>query len=634
MRALLLLALSAASAFAAPDARFGFVGTGGRAFAAKFGLPYFTLEGNYAEGKGSVFASVDPDNDPAPGSRVVREVAKLNVRTDGLGQTNAQFQAKLTQYVKDLATWYALPSWARGSKPAFAWYSPDAAALAAAESTQIAETIRREKAAGIAGTVWEIGNEPNLFPAITPAEYGAIFAAYRRMIKGEDASATVAMGALFLPEPAQDLKARMADELDARIRAEIKSSGAPLSSSSINGLIADVENTLFSRVLALPAREYLRQALAAAGADPDIVSLHAYPYDDRAPYLDSAAERATLDTTFAGIDAMLAERGTSPPLWITEFGNIRQGLTEDQVAQGTARLIAAFRGHASVARWFHYKSTGSDEQFALFSTGTPPMTRLAVDAGFAPADGDFPCDRLNAVGRAYWRESHGGEECGDPNKPPVLDSLAAERTALAEGDSTRLRAWASDADGGSLAYTWVHRGDTLGEGPELTYRAGYLDAGLDTVRVLVRDGQGGLAERVLALAVANTALRPAIVNAEDSRLEAGTRLAWGWEKAADPDLAAEGLLAEIEVYRDTAAAPLRRADSLAAPWAPALAAGTGAVYARVRLRDALGRETPWSLWRRLDASAVAGLKILPRARPRRPGIDFDWRGRALRPRYR
>ena len=194
------LALSAASAFAAPDARFGFVGTGGRAFAAKFGLPYFTLEGNYAEGKGSVFASVDPDNDPAPGSRVVREVAKLNVRTDGLGQTNAQFQAKLTQYVKDLATWYALPSWARGSKPAFAWYSPDAAALAAAESTQIAETIRREKAAGIAGTVWEIGNEPNLFPAITPAEYGAIFAAYRRMIKGEDASATVAMGALFLPE--------------------------------------------------------------------------------------------------------------------------------------------------------------------------------------------------------------------------------------------------------------------------------------------------------------------------------------------------------------------------------------------------------------------------------------------------
>lgn len=623
------------------DARFGLVGTGGKAFAAKFGFRYYTLEGNYSAGNGNVFSSVDPANDPAAGFSVVREAAKLNVRTDSLGQTNAQFQARLTQYVKDLATWYLLPSWARGTKPAFAWYSPNANALAAAESLQIVQTIRREKANGITGTVWEIGNEPNLFPAITPAEYGAVFAAYRRVIKGEDPAATVAMGSLFLPEPAEDLKARVGEELDKRIRAEIQASGAPLSSGSITSIVTDVKNTLFARVLALPAKEWLRQAIIAAAARPDIVSLHAYPYDDRAPYRDSAAERGVLDTTLSGIDGMLVALGTSapgpstwpPPLWITEFGNIQQGLAEDQVAALTHRLCSAFSGHASVAQWFHYKATGSDEQFALFSSGAPPMTRLAVDPAFSPADGGFSCNKLNAVGRAYWKAGHGGEDCGDPNLPPVLDSLAAERSAFAEGDSVRLHAWASDADGGALTYTWIRRnGDTVGTSAEILYRAGYRDAGPDTLNVIVRDGQGGSAARVLPLSIANTALRPAIINPEGSALAGAGTVTWGWEGAADPDIVAASLRARLELYRDTASAPVQRTDSLAGnAWATAPGLPQGAVYARVRLYDGEGHSTPWSAWRRLEAAAPP-VGIRPKyVAPRRPipGVDIDLRGRAL-----
>jgi hypothetical protein len=616
-RAFLPTIYLAAAAIAFPaaatpaDSHFALVGSGGRAFAAKFGFRYYTLEGNYSADKGSVFSSADPANDPPVGFSVVREVAKLNVRNDDLGQTNAQFQAKLTQYVKDLAAWYVLPSFARGSKPAFSWYSPNASALAAAESLQIVTAIRREKSGGITGTVWEIGNEPNLFPAITPAEYAAIFANYRRIIKAEDPSATVALGSLFLPEPAEDLKARVGDELNTRIRAEIQSSGVPLSSSSITSLVADVKNTLFARILALPGREYLRQVLAATAARPDIVSLHAYPFDDRAPFLDSAAQRRVIDTTVAGIDAMLAAESAASPLWITEFGNIEQGLSEEQVALRTRRLVAAFRGNASVAMWFHYKSTGSDEQFALFSSGTPPMTRLAVDGAFAPATGDFHCTKLNAVGRAYWQESHGGEDCGDPNVPPTLDSVAAERASLAEGDSLRLRAFASDADGGSLAFTWMRRnGDTVGAGAELLYHAGYGDAGLDTFTVIVRDGQGGWAVHALPIAIANTALRPAILNPENSPLSNSGTLTWAWEQSADPDLDAAGLLSLVEIYRDTAAAPLRRADSH-------------------------GRLTPWSAWRRLEfeTAPVSLRPASPALRRPRPGVDFDWRGRSLPPRH-
>jgi hypothetical protein len=575
--ALALISALAVQALPAPaDSRFGLVGTGGGAFAAKFGIRYYTLEGNYTEGKGAVFSSVDPANDPAAGFSVVREAAKLNVRTDALGQTNAQFQAKLNQYAKDLAVWYLKPSFLRGAKPAFAWYSPDAAALVQAESLQIVETLRREKARSpaITGTVWEIGNEPNLFPAITPAEYAAIFAGYARVIKGEDASAQVAMGSLFLPEPSQDLKARFGEELESRMRAELQAAGYynTLNSSGVfPNLVNDVRNTLLSRMLALPAREYLRQTLAALPAGtprPDILSLHAYPYDDRAPFLDSAALAGVLDTTFAGIRAMAGNLGVTVPIWITEFGNIEQGLDENQVAARMRTLIGAFSSFSpdsAVAKWFHYKSTGNDDQFALFSSGPAPLTRMAVDAAFSPASGDFPCGELNAVGREYWRASHGGGECPDIMPVTLVDSL-----------------------------------------------------------------------------------RPAILNAEATALTAAGSLGWTWEKAPAPALADEGFLARLEIYRDTAANPLVRADSIrGSAWKPQLGAGSGPIWVRVKVSDGEGRSSFWSAWRLLQwEAAPTALSAgpahsrsevpAPAAGPGSPatrirnGIEYDAGGRALR----
>ncbi|MDB5105102.1 MAG: hypothetical protein JWP91_2791 [Fibrobacteres bacterium] len=514
----------AGTAATTADSRFGLVGTGGAAFAAKFGFRYYTLEGNYAEGKGAVFSSVDPVNDPAAGFSVVREAAKLNVRTDALGQTNAQFQAKLSQYGKDLATWYVTPSWARGSKPAFVWYSPNANALIQAESLQIVETLRREKARipAVTGTVWEIGNEPNLFPAITPAEYGAIFAAYRRVIKNEDPDAVVALGSLFIPEDCEDLKAKLGEELETKMRLELQAAGYYNTLNSMGvfpNLVNDMKTTLLSRMLALPAREYLRQALAAAAAvsaaaRPDIVTLHVYPYDDRAPFLDSAALRAVLDTTMAGVKAMLSAGGNPAPLWVTEFGNIEQGLSEGQVAERSRRLVDAFSAGGALAMWFHYKSTGSDDQFSLFSSGPAPLTRLAADAGFSPASGNFPCAKLNAVGRAYWTASHAGGECVDPNPPPVLDSLGSSAATITEGDSVRLRAYASDPEGESLTYLWTRRnGDTLGTLPELVYRAPLKGAYEDTLTVEVRDAAGGKVTGTIPIRIAKaapTALGPAL----------------------------------------------------------------------------------------------------------------------------
>ena len=232
---------------AAPDPRFGFVGTGGKAFSEKFGIPYYTLEGNYPV-SGTLFSSVDPANDPPAGHKVVREVAKLNVRNDGLGLTSTQFQTNFQNYATSLATWYLLHA---GPKPQFTWYSPNGAALAAAESLQIITTIRREKTLNpaVTGTVWEIGNEPNLFPALLPAAYADIFSRYYRIIKGEDSTAKVAFGAIFLRETAEDLKPRVQELL----QQQLTNSGALtlLGQARFDSLLTDVENTLFSRIFNL-----------------------------------------------------------------------------------------------------------------------------------------------------------------------------------------------------------------------------------------------------------------------------------------------------------------------------------------------------------------------------------------------
>jgi hypothetical protein len=543
---------------AAADARFGLVGTGGAAFASKFGFRYYTLEGNYSAGSGQVFSSVNPAADPAAGFSVVREVAKLNVRTDSLGQTNAQFQAKLNGHARNLATWYIKPSWMRGAKPVFVWYSPDAAALVKAESLHIVETIRREKARApaVTGTVWEIGNEPNLFPAITPAEYAAIFANYHRVIKAEDPEAVVALGSLFLPEPCEDLKARLGEELESKMRTELETAGyyATLNSMGVfNSLVTDMKNLLLSRMLALPAREYLRQVLAATAARPDIVTLHVYPFDDRAPFQDSAALRNILDTTAAGVKSMLVAAGASAPLWVTEFGNIEQTLTEAQVADRTRRMIGAFRADSAFAMWFHYKSTGADDQFALFTSGPAPLTRLAKDAAFDPASGDFSCAGLNAVGLSYWRESHSGSECADPEPVPVV----------------------------------------------------------------------------------KPPLRPAVLNSEGSALKPSGTISWGWESEADAELQPATLVAYLEIYRDTAGAAVVKTDALKdASLVPQLPIGSGPVYVRVRYADGAGRQSPWSYWRLLswEAPPTSLTDGVPVPRPpsfKRPGIDFDIRGRFL-----
>lgn len=416
--ALLIGATALMSAHAAVDPRFGFVGTGGAAFALKFGLPYYALEGNYPA-TGNVFSSVNPVNDPPPGHKVLRKVAKLNVRNDGLGQSNAAFQAAFEAYAQSLTIWYATKA---GPKPTYTWFAPNTAALAAAESLQIVNTIRREKLANpaITGTVWEIGNEPNLFPAILPAEYAALYTRYHRIIKGEDSTAKIAFGPLFIRETGADLKPMTRELIIARLTAA--NALTLLGQARFDSLITDIaDSTLFKRVFALATRDYVAQAFAAlpSGIRPDYISLHVYPYDDRPPIQAKADVKRRVDSVITELSLITQGR----PVWITEFGNINAALGEGEVAVAMSDLIDVFVANTGIGNLFYYKATGADQQLDILSglgnITSPPLTRLAVDSGFSPTDGNFQCNRLNDIGQMYYLRAV-GTACSDLPAAPVL----------------------------------------------------------------------------------------------------------------------------------------------------------------------------------------------------------------------
>ncbi len=192
------------------------------------------------------------------------------------------------------------------------------------------------------------------------------------------------------------------------------------------------------------------------------------------------------------------------------------------------------------------------------------------------------------------------------NDAPRIESLWVSQDTIQEGDSVRLRVWASDMDGDSIRWIWQNR-DILGTSDSLIYKTNFQSAGPESIWIQVADGNGGADQRRVVIKINNVSLPPEIINSFNSIIRKDSLLIYGWRASPrDPDLDTTALYFHIAVSMDshftTQSAlgdsirgesiffrELRGLDTLQA----------GAIYVRVRAFDQRGYFTGWGKFSRL-----------------------------------
>ena len=87
------------------------------------------------------------------------------------------------------------------------------------------------------------------------------------------------------------------------------------------------------------------------------------------------------------------------------------------------------------------------------------------------------------------------------NRPPVIESLTAERSTIKQAESTPVRCVASDPDGDELSYEWsAIAGNFSGKGPAVTWISPNSCATF-TISVTISDGRGGEATEKMDIKV-------------------------------------------------------------------------------------------------------------------------------------
>lgn len=96
------------------------------------------------------------------------------------------------------------------------------------------------------------------------------------------------------------------------------------------------------------------------------------------------------------------------------------------------------------------------------------------------------------------------ETATGPNSNPAITSLKAEPSVMSVGELVTVTAVAGDPDADELSFEWyMTAGDLVGNGSVVRYVATYCCAGVNTIRLTVKDGRGGIATKAIDVYVQN-----------------------------------------------------------------------------------------------------------------------------------
>jgi hypothetical protein len=370
------------------NSRLGFTGDGNEAMVDSLGLGrWYAVEGNYIRDSlsdGTWFQgpnSLRPDRLlPSTGTRVIREVAKLDARADG----DPNYIPP--QLVTDAITAFASRAVGHHSNPtadpihSLRMPSPDPASLYASEAELIAKRIAADRAQATPAwpdtVYWEIGNEPNLSPWIKPTVYADIYNRYHQGIKSQSPEAMVGVSIhdndiiqyelnYFIERTIEDsTEKRLSDTLSSdRVRALV--AAGLIVSTAVSGVgfvtllggylllgdaVDDAERDTRNAVSRMfqqytdnwddyalkSTRLYFRSVLQALpdNSAPDFIGLHTYPIDV-VKKMGLAAMQDDIDELVTGLQLEWVARfapGDLARLQALVNANVRADLTAQDVS--------------------------------------------------------------------------------------------------------------------------------------------------------------------------------------------------------------------------------------------------------------------------------------------------------------
>ncbi len=186
------------------------------------------------------------------------------------------------------------------------------------------------------GRVWEIGNEPNLYPYKDPEAAAGLVNIYTDYIMGLDQTAKIMHGGLFILE------------------------GYP----GIRRIIAVVDSNVITETSV-----YLDSLLTECKVD--IGNIHIYPM--------GMVVGEGLMRSLREIADVYTKHGVTE-IWVTEIGNANPYLSEEAVVEGMDYLIKMLACNTiGITRWYWYKASGYDHKFDGIKGMPPPVTALEVD---------------------------------------------------------------------------------------------------------------------------------------------------------------------------------------------------------------------------------------------------------------
>lgn len=393
-------------------------------------------------------------------------IGMLGARVDLYGISQGKLANFLKNYTKDLVDWYFFHVFST-QEPYLNWWAPRVADIIAEDSAQVVNCVKREMQKGITSTIYAVGNEPNLFPSMSPQDYAQLYSGYYRIIKRVNPHANVAMGNLFPTELVAP------EDLDA-IGSMMVTHGVNEYNKALDAFIASKDDWIIATVflgtagLAMPAyylfsaygelatkravrdlrdqikyrlatqyptmRDYFKAVLNALPMNnaPDFVSYHIYAYDQVAKWDDYKLSSQVYYSVRGCMIPFYEKYGYTPWHLITEFGNIVPDLSEYQLLQRTQDMTDVFTNkfrnywtwtggpsgptNPTYAAYF-YKPFGIDDQFTNLPIN-PPFSRMVSDPNFnlAPYLNNglsIPCSNLNSLGQ-YFHQIINSSPCRFP----------------------------------------------------------------------------------------------------------------------------------------------------------------------------------------------------------------------------